>query len=249
MVDELTVSTFNIWFEGYFAERRYPAIAELLSREPPDVMAFQEVTADALTVLCEQPWIRERYCRVSVTGRGVGNYGMLVLSRVPIRRATYVPLPTRMARGVLVAELNDSAEGLAVGSVHLDSGKASAPLRARQLTKAFRAVGDHENAVLMGDFNMRDSENSSITEPFTDVWPELRPDEPGFTEDTSINVMRFDSKPKHRQVRFDRVLLKGSAWAATEIGLIGTEPIADDLPRVFPSDHFGVRSRLIRNRT
>ena len=60
--------------------------------------------------------------------------------------------------------------------------------------------------------------------------------------------MRFDSKNKHRQVRFDRVLLKGSAWAAADIGLIGTEPIAADLPRVFPSDHFGVRSRLIRNK-
>ncbi len=183
---------------------------------------------------------------MAVTGRGVGNYGMLVLSRIPILRATYVPLPTRMARGVLVAELDVGASGLTVGSVHLDSGKASVHLRARQLAKAFDVVSEIENAVLIGDFNMRDGENSSITEPFADVWPTLRPGEPGFTEDTSINLMRFDSKNKHRQVRFDRVLLKGPAWAAADIDLIGTEPIAADLPRVFPSDHFGVRSRLTR---
>jgi tyrosyl-DNA phosphodiesterase 2 len=240
------VSTFNIWFESYFAAQRYPAIADVLSRDAPDVMAFQEVTDDALTVFCAQPWIRKRYCRVAITGRGVGNYGMLVLSRVPIQRATYIPLPTRMARGVLVAELDVGGSGLAVGSVHLDSGKASTHLRARQLAKAFGAVRDHENVVLVGDFNMRDDENDQIAAPFTDVWPALRPDDPGFTEDTSINLMRFDSKNKHRQVRFDRVLLKGSEWAAADIGLIGTEPIAADLPRVFPSDHFGVRSRLIR---
>lgn len=245
-VDELTVSTFNIWFENYFAAQRYYAIAEVLSRDTPDVMAFQEVTSDALTVFCEQPWIRERYCRVSVTGRGIGNYGMLVLSRIPIRRATYIPLPTRMARGVLVAELDVGRSGLAVGSVHLDSGKASVQLRARQLVKAFHAVSEFENAVLAGDFNMRDSENDRIAEPFTDVWPALRPDAPGFTEDTSINLMRFDNKNKHRQVRFDRILTKGPEWSAADIGLIGTEPIAADLPRVFPSDHFGVRSRLSR---
>jgi tyrosyl-DNA phosphodiesterase 2 len=214
--------------------------------DPPDVLAFQEVTADALALFCDQPWIRARYYRVAVTGRGVGNYGMLVLSRVPIRRAAYVPLPTRMARGVLVVELDVGGSGLTVGSVHLDSGKASARLRARQLAKAFGAVGADTNVVLVGDFNMRDGENSSITKPFTDVWPALRPDDPGFTEDTSINLMRFDSKNKHRHVRFDRVLLKGSGWTAADIDLIGTKPIAADLPRVFPSDHFGVRVRLTR---
>ena len=51
--------------------------------------------------------------------------------------------------------------------------------------------------------------------PYCDVWPALRPDEDGFTEDTSINLMRYDMKDKQRQVRFDRVLLKGRHWRAT----------------------------------
>ena len=48
--DELTLTTFNIWFDGYHAEPRYLAIAELLSNRAPDVMVFQEVTPAALTV-------------------------------------------------------------------------------------------------------------------------------------------------------------------------------------------------------
>jgi tyrosyl-DNA phosphodiesterase 2 len=56
--------------------------------------------------------------------------------------------------------------------------------------------------------------------------------------------MRYDMKDKHRHVRFDRVVLKGDRWTATDIELLGTEPIAEDLPRVFPSDHFGVACRL-----
>ena len=80
--------------------------------------------------------------------------------------------------------------------------------------------------MVLGDFNMRDAENSRIAGPYCDVWPALRPDEEGFTEDTSINLMRYDMKDKHRHVRFDRVLLKGRQWAAADIELLGTEPIA-----------------------
>ena len=83
-----------------------------------------------------------------------------------------------------------------------------------------------------------------IVAPYIDVWPALRPHDEGFTEDTSINLMRFDMKNKHRHVRFDRVLLKGSHWSAAQIELVGTEPISPALPRVFPSDHFGVECRL-----
>ena len=86
--------------------------------------------------------------------------------------------------------------------------------------------------------------NVIITEPYVDLWPALRPSDDGFTEDTSINLMRYDSKNKHRHVRFDRVLLRGDGWDATGIDLLGTEPISPSLPRVFPSDHFGVRCRL-----
>jgi hypothetical protein len=99
--------------------------------------------------------------------------------------------------------------------------------------------------VVLGDFNMRDAENDEVPTNFVDVWPVLRPGEDGYTEDTDINLMRWDSKPKHRQVRFDRVLLKGERWTAAEIELLGTEPVSPALPRVFPSDHFGVRCRLV----
>jgi tyrosyl-DNA phosphodiesterase 2 len=101
-----------------------------------------------------------------------------------------------------------------------------------------------EDAVLLGDFNIRDDENALIRDPYCDVWPALRPNEDGFTEDTSINLMRLDMKNKTRHVRFDRILTKGPRWAADDIELLGTTPISDALPRVFPSDHFGVECRL-----
>ena len=153
-----------------------------------------------------------------------------------------------MSRGFLQAEVNIGGIRTVVCSVHLDSGKASARLRSRQLRRVFRALRSVDDAVVLGDFNMRDAENEQIVAPFVDVWPELHPHEPGFTEDTSINLMRLDSRNKHRHVRFDRVLLKGPTWAAAGIDLLGTEPLSSALARIFPSDHFGVRCRLVRRR-
>jgi tyrosyl-DNA phosphodiesterase 2 len=243
--DELNLATFNIWFDEYFVDLRHLAIADLLSRDMPDVMVFQEVTPAALDVFLAQPWIREHYLRAAVTSADLGNYGMLMLSRLPINRATYTRLPTRLARGFLAAEFTINGRAVVICSVHLESGKASAGLRARQLGRVFRALSGADNAVVLGDFNMRDTEDGRIGPPYCDVWPALRPHDDGFTEDTSINLMRLDSKNKHRQVRFDRVLLKGTGWTAKSIDLLGTEPISSEHPRVFPSDHFGVQCRLI----
>jgi tyrosyl-DNA phosphodiesterase 2 len=246
--DELTVTTFNVWNDPSFAAERHRAIVELVSKRGPDLMVFQEVTPDALEILLADPWVREHCFSAAVTDDGVGNYGMLLLSRIPLRRVGYTRLPSRMSRGFLQAEVDMGGPRTVVCSVHLDSGKASARLRGRQLRRVFRALRSVDDAVVLGDFNMRDAENEQIAAPFVDVWPALRPHEPGFTEDTSINLMRLDSRNKHRHVRFDRVLLKGPTWAAASIDLLGTEPLSDALARIFPSDHFGVLCGLVRRR-
>lgn len=242
--DGLTVATFNIWFEDFHAERRYRAIAELLEELRPDVIVLQEVTPPALDMFAGLPWVRNEYRSAAVVGGATGNYGMLMLSRVPIAAASYTRLPTRQSRGFLEAELALRTARPVVCGVHLDSGKSSARLRAWQLRRIFRTLRKAEDAVVLGDFNMRDAENGRIAAPFCDVWPALRPGDPGYTEDTSINLMRLDAKNKKRQVRFDRVLIKGRRWRAATIELLGTRPISADLPRVFPSDHFGVACHL-----
>lgn len=246
-VERLAVSTYNIWFSDEHADQRHRAIAELLSRDMPDVMAFQEVTPAAGTMFLQRPWVREHYRSAAVVGGRRGNYGMLLLSRVPVDRVTYTRLPTRLSRGYLTAQLTLGGERLTVLGVHLESGKASAALRARQLELIFGSVRETENVVVMGDFNLRDCEAGIIAGEYRDAWPALRPGEPGYTEDTTINHMRFDMKDKHRHVRFDRVLTKGDSWTPESIDLLGCEPISPELPRVFPSDHFGVRCVLRRS--
>lgn len=243
-LEELTVATYNIWFSDLHARERYAAIVDVLGRNRPDVMVFQEVTPSALEVFLAAPWIREEYAAAAAVGAEYANYGLLILSRLPLAHVDYTRLPTRLTRGYLRAELELNGRRLTVCGVHLDSSKAAAPLRARQLRRIFGALGDVDDAIVLGDFNMRDGENDRIDPSYVDVWPAVRPGEPGFTEDTSINLMRYDMKDKHRHVRFDRVLVKGEAWRPEDVSLLGTEPVTPDLPRVFPSDHFGVECRL-----
>ena len=241
--DRVTVATFNVWNKAFFAGQRYRAVADLLAQDPCDVMVFQEVTDDVRSVLLSQPWVRERYRCAGVVGGRVGGYGMLLLSRLPITGVTINRLPSRRRRSFLQADLAIRGRALRVCSVHLESGKDGAWLRAWQLRRVFRAVSV-DDAVILGDFNMRDGEGRWISSDYRDVWPALRPRDPGYTEDSDINVMLRDSKKKTRLVRFDRVLLKGDAWLPTHIELLGTEPISPELPRVFPSDHFGVHCGL-----
>ncbi len=245
--ERLALSTYNIWFNEEHADQRHRAIADLLAREALDIMVFQEVTPAAREVFLQQPWIREHYRSAAVVGGRRGNYGMLLLSRIPVDRVTYTRLPTRLSRGYLTAQLTVNGERLIVVGVHLESGKASAPLRARQLGLICESVRNAENAVVLGDFNLRDGENGILPADYRDVWPTLRPGEPGYTEDTTINHMRYDMKDKHRHVRFDRVLTKGERWLPESVDLLGREPISPALPRVFPSDHFGVRCVLRRS--
>lgn len=241
--DELTVATFNVWNKPSFAEQRYRAIAELLAHDPPDVMVFQEVTVTAQDVLLGQPWVRESYRCVGVVGGRLGGYGMLMLSRLPITAASVRRLPSRRQRSYLYADLAMNDHILRVCSVHLESGQDGAWLRAWQMRRVFRAMSA-DDALVLGDFNMRDGEDERIPSAYRDVWPVLRPDDPGYTEDSWTNPTLRDNKKKPRQLRFDRVLLKGARWIPGDIEMLGTEPISPELPRVFPSDHFGLRCRL-----
>ncbi len=159
-----------------------------------------------------------------------------------------------MGRHLLVWETSVNGVPLHIATVHLESRKSSAEIRGEQLAVIFDSLHSVPNAVIMGDFNFCASwteENYRIDPVYRDVWKVLRPDEPGYTEDTAINQMLYISKGKHKQVRFDRVLLKrsiqgisGPWWTEKSIDLLGTDPISEDMPEVIPSDHFGLLCRI-----
>lgn len=233
---DVCVLTWNVWFGDHMFEERRAALLRELDRRRPDVIALQEVTPELLEQLAAEPWVRSRYQLTDV--ELWQRYDIVMLSRLPIREVSSLELPTQMGRRLLVVEL---ACGLAVASVHLESMKESIAAREAQLRliQPYLA-GLGPDTVFVGDMNFRpedEIETSAIEPDYVDVWPALRPDDPGYTADSERNAMRYMLKPTLSQKRIDRVFVRGR-WRATGIELVGTLPIDDD--GTFTSDHFGL---------
>jgi hypothetical protein len=126
----------------------------------------------------------------------------------------------------------------------LESHAYSTAIRAQQLAEVFPRLALDPHVILTGDFNLDPSwpENQNLDPAYQDIWPLLHPSEPGYTEDTEVNTMRRIQTGKHKQVRFDRILLRSEqpGWRAESIQMIGTESISPEMPDAFPSDHFGL---------
>lgn len=254
-LSEFSIATFNIWFDSYLQERRNNSVFEIMEAESPDFIAFQEVTESSLQRMASYRFF-QKYFRVSdVLGDDLGDYGNILLSKHPVVSFKSMRLPSFMGRRLVVAEIKlEGNSNLCLATVHLESFKANTETRKEQLEVIFEYLSNFDQVIVAGDFNFCHTyvENDDFL-PFaySDNWSHLKPGEDGFTEDTSINEMRYRFKGKHKQVRFDRILSKG--LVPLDIKLLGTGPIPGLDPPVFPSDHFGLigkfRMRDILDRT
>ena len=240
----LTLATFNVWFDTYAFDLRSGALLSIVEGCDADLIAFQEVTSPFLAQALARNRIRRSYRVSASTMKGYGN---VIFSRIPFRRLSLHDFPGQLGRHLLVAEFEINRRKLRVATVHLESYPESTDVRIAQLNQTFPVLEEAPTAIVMGDFNFdaADRENESIDPRYRDLWPALRPGEPGWTEDTGLNRMRLERTGKEKQVRFDRVLLRSTdeAWRPTSIDLLGTAPVSPDRSEVFPSDHFGLTAR------
>ena len=90
-----------------------------------------------------------------------------------------------------------------------------------------------QNVIICGDFNFH--LDGSIDEwpememihtlkanGFIDTFRSVNPELPGFTEDTDLNLMRWNQKLIEKHLRYDCILFRG-AWKPTSSEIMGTE--------------------------
>lgn len=245
--EELRIVTWNVWFGAHRFRQRAAALLAELERRQPDVIALQEVTAPLLAAIHAAPWVREGY---QVSELDLLGYDVMILARTPIAELATLILPSAMGRRLLVARL---ACGLDIATVHLESTAGCAPERAEQLRIILPLLADRQDVLLVGDMNFEPGAplETAALEPaalepgpapaLTDVWPALRPDDPGYSVDSERNLMRLAAGTRSRK-RIDRVFARTRRWRPASIELIGTAPI--DAAGTFVSDHFGLEAVL-----
>lgn len=241
-----TCLTWNVWFDDYGFEERVEGLLRELKDCDADLIALQEVRPELLRQMLERPWVRRDYTISDVEPERMGEHGLVLLSRRSPRCFRRLPLPGNMGRYALLAEMDTPGGTAVAATVHLESLRTSAAMRARQLELLFRELEPFSQVLLLGDFNFCSSwkeENSRLDPAFRDLWIERYPRSPGYTEDTRANSMRLARTGRAKQVRFDRVLLRDDSlrWSVEEMALLGRRRLG---PELFVSDHFGVLARL-----
>ncbi len=252
-VGRLTLVTYNIWFGKHRRRKRLAALLKLLKTCRADVIALQEVTPRQLAPILATDWVRRDYLVSDASGVTLKPHGVLLLSRLPMTHLTFRHLPSRKHRKLLSVALETPHGSLSIGNLHLESSPANQALRLTQLGRILSTQANDRHAILMGDFNFdpqTHAEQSCIRDAYLDLWPALNGHAPGHTVDSTRNRMRFLHKRRHGRIRFDRILLRSESagWEPRSIHLLGTEPISDSLPDIYPSDHFGLVAVIAHRR-
>ncbi|CAE7542451.1 C11orf68 [Symbiodinium sp. CCMP2592] len=217
--DQLRVLTFNVWFDKTERELRTAALLCALQQLGPAICCFQEVTSKvAIDIQRALPtWTSSDPGDGSSIDVGGSGYGVMILAPPELRvRFSQHGLPTHMGRVLVVAEL----EGLAVGTVHLESLN-NQKLRECQLVACAEVMQQWPDVLLVGDFNLFDKRAAQRClqhqlPDFMDVWLALRK-EPG-------NTFRSHGRNKNKS-RIDRVMAKLSTWQAVDVELMFQQPM------------------------
>src|SRR5580658_2423583 len=149
----LSLVTWNAWFGAHRFADRARALLDILCDCDADLICLQEVTPPLLELLLAARWVRQGYRVSDATGGSVDPYGVVLLMRPPVCSVVCQELPTSMGRNLVTAELVLGNRRLAVGTVHLESNRHNADVRAEQLDvmlPALRAAAP--DALLAGDF-------------------------------------------------------------------------------------------------
>lgn len=252
-IDQLSIVTYNVWFDGYKKKERAVALMDLCKDK--DIICLQEVTPSFLEDILKIDWVRNNYFISDVQARTVLPYGVLILSKIQPLKFTFHKMESKMARYFLLMHLNVNNENIEIGTVHLES-LSNRDRRKAQLELISKTL-KCETSLFMGDFNFCSYRNwnksdtnlendvlKQIIPDHKDIWAELKT-EKGYTFDSDVNRMIG----KHETMRYDRIMIKSKTWIPETIDIIGNKSFVHEEERIiFPSDHFGLLTTINFNK-
>lgn len=247
--------TWNTLWDRYDAPRistaqRRPLLLAELAAADADVIALQEVEPALLATLLAADWVRGGYTLgTDPGGRDTAAYGLVVLSRLPVREAGLHEL--RPHKAVTAVTVDTAAGPLVVAATHLtsDHTEGGDARREAELARLAEGLGGIEAAVaLLGDFNdgRSGAEGPAAVLGMRDAWNDVHGAADATpTFDPVANPLAAVGSLSGRAERLDRILL-GSAGAARAAEVTGAA-LRGDAPGpggLFVSDHYGVEATV-----
>jgi exonuclease III len=242
-------------FHKKFFEIRIIEIARLVNESNTDIVCFQEVGIDTFAIL--QPLLKENYsyfyeepftCDYDDSGLRGRTLETVCFSKYPASSFRLFSVEGNLSynNSMLMLEFNN----FIVFNVYLQAGTRNSPGQkdlwfnySRCRYNEYMAIGKYmkENnitkpIIVLGDFNT--NLNGNITQwpelnafkqlNLQDSWLEKYDNKSGYTEDTSVNLMRWNVKFEEKIYRIDGIFYTKDKFKTNNIEIIGTEPINID---------------------
>jgi exonuclease III len=284
-------------FHREFFEIRIKEIAKIINESNADIVCLQEVGIPTFEILL--PLLHNNYpfsyetpfrCDEDDSGSRGRTLETICFSKYPASNFKLFSVQGNLNynNSMLMLEYNN----LIIFNVYLQAGTRNSPGQkdlwfnySRCRYNEYMAIGKYikENnitkpIIVLGDFNT--NLNGNMTE-----WPELRAfkqlklqdawlttydNTSGYTEDTSINYMRWNVKFEEKIYRIDGIFYSKNKFITNNINILGNEPIniddnlqeqfkkfripnrenseylirKNDVLQLWPSDHFAVIADL-----
>jgi exonuclease III len=232
-----SIMTYNIWglppkndFILKLMKIRINLIADIIIKNNPDIICFQEVSLIPLRILKKRLSFLYKYQyetdyffdEISQRNREVET---ITFSKYPVCNYQVYGLDgnLRYNNSLIRTEFNNCV----VYNVYLQAGSKKSPgqeyywfhytrCRIDQLKRIKELIEkDTKPVIICGDFNFHLDggdewlEYNEIKDYFKDSWKELNKKD-GFTENTDINTMRWNLKFQEKKVRYDGILYRAT---------------------------------------
>ena len=247
---EYSFVTYNVWFDKSTSIQRVPKLLDIISKENPDIVAFQEVEMWFVDDYLKHHSIIENYTITMKKTLNSIEGGLIFLSKktIKIEKYKYFKLFSNMGREALSMTLNLNGKKVSITNIHLESYLDDTQIRVKQLKSIFSNI-TCENSILLGDFNFGDGEleNDILAKRYTDVYKKLKKYKSGYTWNKEKSLLaKRNSFADEKSRRLDKIYIKGKNLTPTGIKIIGTKPFMSDVyGELFPSDHFGLLGKIL----
>lgn len=258
----LRVVSWNVWWRYGPWEQRRPGIEASLRALDADIIALQEIWDDGTANLAAdlaQALDRYHVYQGAEKRDGLG-FGNAILSRWPIARSDWRPLPgakeSDEGRCVLFAEVEGPRGPVQAYATHLNWRFNHGDIRQRQVTEIAQFVASNRPwsypPIVCGDFNAEPASDEIRMMTglaacpvegvvFRDAWSVAGDGGQGYTWDNRNSFAAAELEPNRRidYIFVGEPMARG-AGHVVECRLAGNAPVEG----LWPSDHFAVLADL-----